>query len=475
MKKYLLIITLLNVFTFVKAQSVTISDDINIRSDNGYEILGRYKGNVLLFRDKAGESEIVAFDEQMRNRWQKTIDYEERRAQVLDAIGGKDYFSIVYRGRLKGGTVVKICRFDGAANFIDSMTAVNYGNRLAMPNPRCIYSENKKTVLIYSFDEREKIEATVIDLDNMKVLWSKTSSLKEMNAKAEEEHILISNDGKVYFIFEKEATGTLFSSEAQQFVVYEINGAEIKMNVFGVGDKIIYNAQFAYDNQHHRLNGVAMASEKSKSKPTGTLWIENAGATNVNQYFTNFSDETMAAITGKKATTNKGIGDLKMQELAFRKDGGVIAIAEEVRQFTRAINSMNRGYTVNDVNAGRITFDYYHESLIAISFNPDGTRHWEKVMHKKQFSQDDDGVYASYGLMKTPAALRLIFNDEIKNETTTSEYLLTGGGNVDRHSLFNTAQQDIIMRFRDALQIGSEEVIIPSEYRSHLRLVRVKY
>jgi hypothetical protein len=41
--------------------------------------------------------------------------------------------------------------------------------------------------------------------------------------------------------------------------------------------------------------------------------------------------------------------------------------------------------------------------------------------------------------------------------------------------MFNTAQQNIMLRFRDALQIGSEEFIIPSELRTHLKLVKIKY
>ena len=46
--------------------------------------------------------------------------------------------------------------------------------------------------------------------------------------------------------------------------------------------------------------------------------------------------------------------------------------------------------------------------------HPDGSNHWEKVLHKKQYSQDDDAAYSSYFLLKTPTALRVIFNDEAK-------------------------------------------------------------
>jgi hypothetical protein len=207
----------------------------------------------------------------------------------------------------------------------------------------------------------------------------------------------------------------------------------------------------------------------------GTLLIRNLEMEKIHLNFFHFEEETSYAISGKKTST-KVLNDLKIQELAFRKDGGVVALLEEIRQFSRNMNNMGvRPYAFNDPVGGRITIDYYHEALLAASFNPDGSRHWEKVMLKKQFSQDDDGVFSSYGLLKTPAGLRLLFNDEIKNETTTSEYQLTGAGLVDRHSLFNTSNQNIQLRFRDALQIGSDEVLIPSEYRSHLRLVRIKF
>lgn len=474
-KYFFLFLSFFFAFTSVKSQSITISDDINIRSDNGYEILGRYKGNILLFRDKLTESEIVGFDEQMRNRWQKTIEYEERRPQILDAIGGKDYFSIVYKGKIKTGNVVKISRFDGSANFIDSMTVVNYGNRLLSPNSRCIYSENKKIVLIYSFEQSEKAELIAVDLDNMKTLWNKQVEFNDFLRTTTHEHILITNDASAFLIFEKESGGTLFSAEPQQVITYEITASSTNSFSFSLKDFNLYSTQFAYDNLNKNLNGIGMSSEKNKSKITGTLVIQNINNNNPKLYFHHFSDETIAAVTGKKTGSGKGLSDIKVQELAFRKDGGIVAILEEVRQFTRNMNTASRSFAVNDMNAGRVTFDYYHESLIAVSFNPDGSKHWEKVMPKKQYSQDDDGVYASYGLLKTPAGLRLIFNDEVKNETTTSEYILTGSGNINRHSLFNTSQQDILLRFRDGLQIASEEVIIPSEYRSHLRLVRVKY
>lgn len=474
----LLFIVLLVVFGAItlNAQSVTISDYVNIRNDNGYEILGRYKGNILLFRDKLSVSEIVAFDEQMRTRWQKTIEYEERRSQVLDAIGGKDYFSIVYKARVKGSTIVKVCRYDGSANFIDSITAVNYGERFSAPSPNCIYSENRKKALVYHFDQNERIETCMIDLDNMKVLWQQKFTLENNIRQSPSKEVLVTNDGNAYFIFEKEYNGSLFNDEPTTFQIFEFNKSGNNKYAFNVGKYLIFDINFIYDNLNKQLRGVAVVAENNKSKVTGTLFLNDLATNESKQYYNVISEESIAAMSGKKLGASKGLTDIKAQEIVSRRDGGVVIILEDVKQLSRTMGgNASRTFGMNDFASSRIAIDYYFESLIALSLHPNGKVQWEKVLAKKQFSQDDDGVFCSYGILKTPASLRLIFNDEVKTETTTSEYVLTGDGTVNRHSLFNTAQQEILLRFRDGLQIGSEEVVIPSENRAHLRLVRVRY
>ena len=96
-------------------------------------------------------------------------------------------------------------------------------------------------------------------------------------------------------------------------------------------------------------------------------------------------------------------------------------------------------------------------------------------MHKKQYSQDDNAAFSSFFLLKTPTALRLIFNDEIRNENTVSEYVIRGDGNFDRNSVMSTESQNIRLRFRDALQVDANALIIPSERRNRLRLVLLEY
>ena len=69
----------------------------------------------------------------------------------------------------------------------------------------------------------------------------------------------------------------------------------------------------------------------------------------------------------------------------------------------------------------------------------------------------------------------LLFNDEIKYETTCSEYVLSPAGDFDRNSLLTTDGQNLRLRFRDALQVSAGECLVPSEFRNKLRLVLLRF
>ena len=96
-------------------------------------------------------------------------------------------------------------------------------------------------------------------------------------------------------------------------------------------------------------------------------------------------------------------------------------------------------------------------------------------MPKRQYSNDDEAVYSSYFLFKNPSALRILYNDEIRNENTVSEYILNGAGDITRRSLMSTDNQKLKLQIKNAVQISSNEVVIPSVRGKKLKLVRLTY
>jgi len=78
-------------------------------------------------------------------------------------------------------------------------------------------------------------------------------------------------------------------------------------------------------------------------------------------------------------------------------------------------------------------------------------------------------------LAKTPAALRVIFNDEIKQSNTVSEYIVSGNGSFEHNTVMNTERKELSLRMRDAVQVAANEIIVPSERRNRLKLVKIVY
>ena len=77
--------------------------------------------------------------------------------------------------------------------------------------------------------------------------------------------------------------------------------------------------------------------------------------------------------------------------------------------------------------------------------------------------------------MLTPSRLRMLYNDEIKSSSTVSEYIIDPVGNIARNSLLSTDDQNVKLRFRDAVQLGNNELLVPSESNFNLSLVKITY
>jgi hypothetical protein len=119
--------------------------------------------------------------------------------------------------------------------------------------------------------------------------------------------------------------------------------------------------------------------------------------------------------------------------------------------------------------------DYYNEDVLALSLHADATKHWETILYKKQFSQNDRAIYSSYFLMKSASGIRLLYNDDIDLKTTVSEYALDGEGKMERRTMLNTNGNDLMLRFRDAVQISYSACLVPSESRTRVKIVKISY
>jgi hypothetical protein len=471
---FLLAFTLLTTNN-LRSQTAIVSDPLAIRNDYGYELIGRLRDRILLFRDKFNEFEVQAYDNQLHLSWSKELDDLDRRGiQIVAVIPGRNDFSVIHKLRRRGHTYLRIHKYDPGANLIDSLMVKDYGERVFTPPVlEILQSEDRNCIMVYNVAERDKVELVCFQLDKMQVLWDKTIDLELTDRYEPDPHeMALSNNGEYYFITEKNNRRS--KMENHFLHILHINANSDHVVQAPLKEFITLESKFAIDNINRRLTGVGIWGDKNRNRANGTFFFSMSLENPISQvlHYESFDDKFLSILRQREVEESvKGIPDSELKHLVLRHDGGALLIAERNHEVQRGA-AAGRGFFRDGM---RMIVDYYFDDMYAIAFSPDGKPQWNTALHKKQYSQDDEGTFSSYFLVKSPDHLRLLFNDEIKYENTCSEYVLSPAGDFDRNGILNTMNQGLRLRFRDAIQMNATECLVPSEFRNRLRLVLLRF
>ena len=458
----------------LQAQKVLVSDEISIRENLAYYLLDDQRGNVLLFHDRATKFEVQGFDERLHKQWEKEIELDKKRPEIIDvaSIGGD--FCVFYTFRDKGRTVVKVHRYNPGASLVDSITIKDLGSVFYQPKMEVEYSEDKKVALLWSVENQEKLNIIAFHMGRMKLLWERQLVTDDFLFSRDFKQILVDNNGNMYLILEKENRRS--KQEDHYLEIFECGGTEdglIKRYTVNMQNHLTYDVKFTFDNLNNSLVAGGLYGDDNTVSTNGLFYLNIAHNDPTSQVlvFHPFETDFVNILLEKNRAKNKGLTEVDVQEIVLRRDGGILLIGELAKEFLRG-----GGSTAYYARTGvRPIIDFYYDDLFLISFHPDGALHWKNILHKKQYSQDDDAVYSSYFLTKTPSALRLVFNDEVKQSNTVSEYVVRGNGEYDRNAVMNTEQKDLSIRFRDGIQISASAFVAPSERRHKIKLVKVSF
>jgi hypothetical protein len=456
----------------LEAQTVSLSDPLTIRNDYGYELIGRIRDHILLFRDKYDDFEVQAFDRQMRLSWNKPLeDIGRRGVQILAVVGSKNDFSVLFKARRRGTTMLCLHKYDSGANLIDSVTIKNYGERVfAPPALDLVISEDRNCVAVFNTAEKGTMEIVCLRLDKMQVIWDKIVQFEQDYYETTLKSLVLSNDAHFFLVSEyNNRRGKL---DEHAFRILEIHVAGDQLRTAPLKELLTGDVKFVFDNQHGQLVGAGLYGDKSRDRINGFFYLRFPQNEPPVLRYEPFADQFLSVLRRKDLEQEniRGINDADVIQLALRQDGGALLIAERHHEIVRGTGG-GRGFLRDGM---RMIVDYYFDDLFVVAINPDGSLHWHTVLHKKQYSQDDEAIFSSFFLLKSPDRLHFMFNDEIKYENTCSEYVLNPIGEFDRNSLLSTVNQGLRLRFRDAIQISATECLAPSEFRNRLRLVLIR-
>jgi hypothetical protein len=452
------------------AQVITISQELGLKNDYAYSILGWVEDDMLLFRDKGYKFFIQSFDRNLHLKWERELYLGESRADIIGAIAHHDRFHVLFGIRIKGVYHIQHHVYDHSVNLIDSSSLSAYENAFVTPRIFMEESEDKSKVLLFEYQNRG-LTLLSYDLSTKQIANVQRLPLEGKNLIDDFRSIVVTNAGEFYVALQ---SNTL-QQKTQYLHLYRAAPGFDQMlhDTIRLGDVQLLDVYPEYDHLQHSLVITGLYGGINSTRATGFYFIRYEHNKKAMVNYLPFDEDLLTEINGRGSSSLKGLSDFQIRQLALRQDGGVIIIAEMVKEFSRRSSlPMERG-SGTYLRDGWI--DYYFEDMILFAVHPDGKEHWQKVLRKRQYSQDDGAMYSSFMLFKTPERLRFLFNDEIKHENTVGGYEVTGSGYVERKTVFNTDYHKLKLRFMDGIQVAHNECIIPSERNNRLNLVRILF
>ena len=457
-------------------QEVILSESVTLRNEIAYYIIGKIKDKHLILRERPGKFILNSYNEDMTLGWERELELPKRRPEIVEIFDLDDRFYILFLHRIKGEAKLAIHKYDGGANLVDSTMVKNLGSQFLQPDFSIIQSENKKILQIERDNASQNREIMVFNLERMELLYEAEFNPPNFNYSTDYSKLLVDDEGTSYYVVERDNRKARKKTHHFDVFGYE-SYTDRKFNFkMKMGGRMTYDVDITLDNLNHTLIAGGYYSDKLFTKANGTFYLRAplGDPASAKLKFEKFDNTLLETVEGKNKRQKKYLTQIRVKDLIVRRDGGVLIVGEK---YKRLDSRTSTGIQQSSPFAGFTPFasDYYFDDIFIVTHYPDGELHWTNFFYKRQYSKNDSGVFSSYFVMKTPSQLRFLFNDEIIQNTTVSTYNVKPDGAYDRKALLNANFQNIKLRFVNSKQVSANEVVVPSEYKGELRLLKVLF
>jgi len=470
----ILLLTLCNSTSLI-SQEVAISDELNVRNYFSYELIGQVDDRIIIYRDKGFTKEVDVYNEDMEHTQFSEFIFEKKKTDVYTVLGQDTAFQMIYGYLQKDSLVLRMREYDRIVRLIDSTTLIKIPKKDIKKRFQYKISQDKSKILLSSVTSDNQFIFIMYDCREKRISWTR-KLVFEKDYYKRYEGMILTNDGKIIVHVPSDNSNT---NELDFLIINPHSNQQLEFKVF-LGENAYTDMYFEFDNINQNLIVCGNYSEKKGKEVVGLYLmksnINRINATLVPTFIKHKSSLGQELLQGKKRNRKRIFDDLQVKKIVFRNDGGVLVISEITKEFSRR-SPYNSTYARNNANsyARNGWVDHYTDDILITNINNDMQIDWTKVLYKKQFSQDDDAVFSSFFVMKTPSRLRFIYNDAIKKSSTVSEYLIDPTGKIARNSLLSTEYQNMKLRFQDALQLSANSILVPSEQNYDLNLVKITY
>ncbi|MBS1588861.1 MAG: hypothetical protein JST52_04540 [Bacteroidetes bacterium] len=480
--KWLVGVLLLLIAFRAEAQEVLYAPYEKFDLNNGdFSVVGKVGLRTYVYRSAADGFFLEAYNDSMEKLATIMLDFFPRKIYETRFINYSDKIIVLYQAIETGKVVQYAALLDDRGRLLKGPIQLTSAKTGIWGPSRNYFSsavsDNKKEILVYGLEEHGRtLNFSGIWLDDDLSNLQRGSATFEADNDVSHGEGIVDNEGR-FFLPTFTPNGS--RNYADQVWLLSLNKAARRFFIkeLPLNDRYAASVFMKLDNVNNKLYTGGFYSDKKNGNYQGVLfaYYDLADSSWHNQKLIPF-DEPLRMATGER-NLKRAFNDYQVKQMIIKKDGGFVLISEDFYITTRTVTPGGWGgfyysYYYSPYMSQTIR-EYNYNDILAISYDADGVRQWHSFVRKNQYSQEDGGIFSSYGLLNSGSSLAFLFNDFNTRSSRIQLATVDGQGKVEMQSLAAGTSNDPDWLPRSAKQVALRELIIPCLRKKQITFAKV--
>ncbi len=487
--------------TATQAQKIVYSETFKKESRNmSFEILGKFKGNVLVYKNVARKHLLSKYDQDMQLIENMPLDFIQDKILNVDFLTFSDFFIIIYQFQKNNIVFCNAVRMNSegvplsSPITLDNTTIGFFANNKIYATS---FSEDKQKILVYKRNiknDNATISTRLYD-NNLVLLDSANQFYSFDNKKEIFSDIMVDNQGDFVYTKESKKQQRDYAGYMEAIIhKYRIDTVEVR--ALPLQDKFVDEVLIKVDNlnKNYIINALSYDDRRGSVDGLFTAVIDIEGA-KVPRVAVNIFNDSLRNSINRSSSFRSAFDNLVAKNILLKKNGGFVMVAEDFYSQTLSSNNAwnrnyyndysnpsnyylyNRGYygyrPWNDYG-GQEMNRYYYNDIVLASVDSSLQFQWNTLIHKKQYDVDNDN-YLSYSFLNAGNEIHFFFieNDRKKDIVSNSSVFPTGA--IKKYPTLKSNENEYDFMPRLSKQIGANQMIMPFVYLGQIGFAKIDF
>jgi hypothetical protein len=468
--------------TSAQAQTSYYSREQKFSYKNGdFSIVGRSSDWLYTYRASSEGFFLDGFDDSMRLKATIALDFFPKKIYDTKFIVYPDQIIVLYQAIERNHVIQYAAILDSKARLLQKPRVLDSAKVGWMSSRRQYFSsavsEDKNKIAVIGIGGKNNtasFKTILIDRD-LNIINRRASSARAENDLSLGQ-ILLDNDGVLYMSAYNQSGSRDYINQAT-ILMLPLDRNEFQHVSLPLQGNYLAGVHLKLDNQHKLCYIGGFYSSKKSGNIEGVAYgsfSQSSGEAGIFKLIP--ADESLRNYTGEK-NAKKSLNEFEAKNIIVKNDGGFILIAE--KHFITTRNSYyGNGYGYYSSYYGAFASptirEYNYGDIMALSYSPTGDLEWKNFIRKDQYSQEDGGMFSSYGMLNSGASLVFIYNDFSSRSSTLQLAALDIDGNLQMSKMNDDGMRaDWIPRA--GKQTDSREIVIPLLRSNNISFVKVNF